>query len=71
MTNCVVCGREFELKRADARYCSDACMQAASRCYSNIICDIICDIWREDCWREDCIQVSRQIHADRQTERDS
>ena len=61
MTKCVVCGKEFELKRADARYCSDACMQAASRCYANFICDIICDIWRED-----CIQVSRQIHTDRE-----
>ena len=66
MTKCVVCRKEFESKRADAKYCSDACRKAASRCYSNIICDIICDIWREDCWREDCIQVSRQIHTDRE-----
>jgi hypothetical protein len=28
---CAVCGRDFEPKRADARYCSGACRMAAYR----------------------------------------
>jgi hypothetical protein len=29
--NCQKCGREFPARRSDARYCSDACRQAAYR----------------------------------------
>jgi len=114
MTKCVVCGKEFESKRADAKYCSDACRKAASRTetdglsvtteglsVTNVtdnVTDKVSVTPNDDPWssdfdlsevgfirrnknwlddglypgtaasRKDCIQVSRQIHADRQRE---
>ena len=111
---CEYCGKEFEGKRADAKYCSDACRKAASRTetdglsvtteglsVTNVtdnVTDKVSVTPNDDPWspdfdltesgfirrnknwlddgtypgtaasRKDCIQVSRQIHADRQRE---
>ena len=109
MTKCVVCGKEFESKRADAKYCSAKCRVKAGRLsvtkddlsVTNVtdnVTDKLSVTPNDDPWspdfdlsevgfirrnknwnddglypgtaasRKDCIQVSRQIHADRQRE---
>jgi hypothetical protein len=37
---CASCGRAFEAKRADARYCGAACRKRASRCVTDNVTDV-------------------------------
>ena len=40
---CIVCGKEFEAKRADAKTCSDACRQKLNRVTDNLVTDNVTD----------------------------